>query len=128
MLSGPFSLWPDHGPELPVSLEEVALVTPATARLQERVVRGFEGWLSFALSEPALESLSHCATAYCALLRAYGDFLFQKGRPMCVFCNLLAYMQKNRMELRPCLPMAWDLLIRRERVRGDLQRSHLHRG
>ncbi|CAE7238074.1 unnamed protein product [Symbiodinium sp. CCMP2456] len=98
------------------SLEDVKLVSAATAKLQVRVVDGFEEWLLQGLSDSALKSLATCAMAYCSLLRAYGDFLFRSGQPMYMFRHLLAYMQKQRLELRPYMPMAWDLLSRWERV------------
>ena len=92
------------------SLENVSLVTAATAKLQSRVVLGFEEWLLQGLSDRALRSLSSCAMAYCTLLRAYGDYLFRSGSPMHLYRHLLAFMQKNRLELRPYMPQAWDLL------------------
>ena len=60
-------------------------------------------------------SLASCAMAFCTHLRAYGDFLFRSGGPMYVYRHLLAYMQKNRLELR-YMPMAWNLLSRWEKV------------
>ncbi|CAE7208765.1 unnamed protein product [Symbiodinium microadriaticum] len=107
------------------SLEDVTLVTAATAKLQNRVLAGFEAWLSEGLSDSARRSLSACAMAFCALLRAYGDFLFRSGSPMYIYRHLLAYMQKNRIELRPCLPVAWDLLTRWERVQPVTHRVPL---
>ena len=98
------------------SLEDVNLVTAATAKLQRRVLEGFEEWLLQGLSGPACRSLASCAMAFCTLLRAYGDFLFRSGSPMYVYRHLLAYMQKNRLELRPYMPLAWDLLSRWEKV------------
>ena len=55
------------------SPEEVELVTPATARLQEKVLAGFQGWLSSVLSVPAIRSMHRCAMVYVLLLRAYGN-------------------------------------------------------
>ena len=99
-----------------VSLEEVQLVTPATARLQERVLQGFREWLSSGLSVPALTSLESCAMAYVCLLRAYGDHLFQQSEPMYKFRHLLAWYQKHKLHLRPYMPLAWDMLTRWERL------------
>ncbi|CAE7735292.1 unnamed protein product, partial [Symbiodinium necroappetens] len=105
------------------SLENVSLVTAATAKLQSRVVLGFEEWLLQGLSDRALRSLSSCAMAYCTLLRAYGDYLFRSGSPMYLYRHLLAFMQKNRLELRPYMPLAWDLLSRWERVQPVRHRA-----
>ena len=44
---------------------------------------------------------------------------------MYIYRHLLAYMQKNRIELRPCLPVAWDLLTRWERVQPVTHRVPL---
>ncbi|CAE6965207.1 unnamed protein product [Symbiodinium sp. CCMP2592] len=98
------------------SLEEVSLVTPTTAKLQSRVLGEFEAWLleEEGLSDSALRSLSSCAMAYCVFLRAYGDHLYRSGGPMYVFRHLLAYMQKNKLHLRPFLSLGWDLLSRWE--------------
>ncbi|CAE7651862.1 unnamed protein product [Symbiodinium sp. CCMP2456] len=96
--------------------EEVNLVTETTVKLQNRVLADFEGWLRSGLSDSALGSLSSCAMAYCTMIRAYGDHLYRSKGPMYVYRHLLAYMQKNRLGLRPYLPMAWDLLSRWERV------------
>ena len=96
------------------SLEDVSLVTPTTAKLQNRVLAAFElGGLAILLT---LRSLSACGMVYRTLLRAYGDHLYRNGGPMYVFRHLLAYMQKNRLELRPFLPLAWDLLSGWERI------------
>ncbi|CAE7307382.1 unnamed protein product, partial [Symbiodinium sp. CCMP2456] len=108
---GPRPRQPHHG-----SLEEVNLVTETTVKLQNRVLADFEGWLRSGLSDSALSSLSSCAMAYCTMIRAYGDHLYRSKGPMYVYRHLLAYMQKNRLGLRPYLPMAWDLLSRWERV------------
>ena len=100
----------------PSSLEEVELVTPATAKLQARVLEGFEGWLFRVFSASAARSLPSCAMALVHLLRLYGDHLYQSGEPMYKFRHLLAYFQKNRFDARPFMPAAWDFLTRWERV------------
>ena len=111
------------GPQRPASLEEVSLVTPATAKLQDRVVREFREWLGSELSAPACRSVESCAMAFVLVLRAYGNWLYQHSEPMYKYRHLLAFFQKRSMQLRPFLPTAWDLLTRWERVQPVRHRS-----
>ncbi|OLQ00509.1 hypothetical protein AK812_SmicGene16820 [Symbiodinium microadriaticum] len=114
------------GPAGPVdrvrSLEEVELVTPATARLQARVLGDFEDWLARELTPPARRTLCSCAMAFCTLVRCYGNWLYQHGEPMYKFRHLMAWLQKNRFDLKGHLGMGWDLLTRWERLQPVVHR------
>ena len=99
-----------------VSLEEVQLVGPRTLALQARLLAEFRGWLVSQFSRPARLSLEGCAMAFCTVLRAYGNHLFQSGQPLYKWRHLCAYFQKERLALRPYMPMCWDLTSRWERL------------
>ena len=83
---------------------------------QQLVLGDFQGWLSRELSGPARRSLCSQAMVFCILVRAYGDWLFQQGEPLYKFRHLMAYLQKNRVDLKPFLAYGWDLVTRWERV------------
>ena len=106
------------GPDLsaPLSLEEVQLVSARTLAIQDRVLGDFEGYLRRELSGPARKSLCSIAMVYCFLVRCYGNWLFQQGEPLYKFRHLMAFLQKNRFELRPYLSFGWDLITRWERL------------
>ncbi|CAE7648407.1 Cdk10, partial [Symbiodinium necroappetens] len=99
-----------------VCLEEVQLVSARTQALQHRLLTDFRTWLASQLSRPARLSLEGCAMAFCAVLRAYGNHLFQTGQPLYKWRHLCAYFQKERLTLRPYMPMCWDLTTRWERL------------
>ena len=86
-----------------VSLEEVQLVGPRTLALQARLLAEFRGWLVSQFSRPARLSLE-------------GHLLFQSGQPLYKWRHLCAYFQKERLALRPYMPMCWDLTSRWERL------------
>ncbi|CAE7735652.1 unnamed protein product, partial [Symbiodinium necroappetens] len=98
------------------SLEEVQLVSVRTQTLQRRLLSDFDAWLASRLSRPARLSLEGCAMAYCAVLRAYGNYLFQTGQPLYKWRHLCAFFQKERLSLRPYMPLCWDLATRWERL------------
>ena len=98
------------------SLEDVQLVGARTQALQARLLEDFGAWLAARLSRPALLSLEGCAMAYCAVLRAYGNYLFQTGQPLYKWRHICAYFQKERLSLRPYMPLCWDLATRWERL------------
>ena len=106
-------------------LEDVQLVTPATARLQSRVVSAFEDWLAAELSAPCVQAARLCPVLLCHILRAYGNHLFCVNKPAYLYRHLLAFYQKNALHLRPYLPLAWDLLTRWERVNPVRHRTPL---
>ena len=54
--------------------------------------------------------------AYCAVLRAYGNYLNQSGQPLYKWRHLCAFFQKERLTLRPYMPLCWDLATRWERL------------
>ena len=99
-----------------VSLEEVQLVGPRTLALQARLLAEFRGWLVSQFSRPARLSLEGCAMAFCTVLRAYGNHLFQSEQPLYKWRHLCAYFQKERLALRPYMPMCLDLTSRWERL------------
>lgn len=113
-----------HG-DLPANLEEVALVSRATQQLQERVLEEFRDWTRQRFSTQAERSLTSEPLVFCSLVRVYGDWCFQNGFPMYKFRHLLAWLQKNRFELRPFLPLCWDLLTCWERIRPPIHRTPL---
>ncbi|CAE7868529.1 ANK3 [Symbiodinium sp. KB8] len=98
------------------SLEEVQLVSIRTQALQRRILSDFDAWLVSRLSRPARLSLEGCAMAYCAVLRAYGNHLYKTGQPLYKWRHLCAFFQKERLSLRPYMPLCWDLATRWERV------------
>lgn len=77
---------------------------------------GSRGWLASQFTRPARLSLERCAMAFCAVLRAYGNHLFQTGQPLYKWRHLCAYFQKEQLTLRPYMPMCWDLTTRWERL------------
>ena len=107
---------PGPVPGAPASLEEVQLVSARTLAIQDTVLGDFEGFLRRELSGPARKSLCSHAMVYCVLVRSYGNWLFQNGEPLYKFRHLMAFLQKNRFELRPFLSFGWDLITRWERV------------
>ncbi|CAE7913453.1 unnamed protein product, partial [Symbiodinium necroappetens] len=106
-----------------VCLEEVQLVSARTQALQHRLLADFRTWLASQLSRPARLSLEGCAMAFCAVLRAYGNHLFQTGQPLYKWRHLCAYFQKERLALRPYMPMCWDLTTRWERLCPTVHRT-----
>ena len=104
-------------------LEEVALVGERTRVLQSRLLEEFFAWLRAGLSPPALASVETCAMVFCCLLRSYGNHLFSSGQPLYKWRHLCAYYQKNKLLLRPYMPLCWDLVTRWERVQPTRHRE-----
>ena len=98
-------------------VEDVELVSARTRALQDRIVGHFTAWVGAYLSPPAVVSLHACPMAFCSVLRAYGNWLFQSGEPMYKWRHLCAFYQKNRVLLRPYMPLCWELATRWERLR-----------
>ena len=116
------------GPSSPADLpgvdnfEDVELVSARTRALQDRIVGHFTAWVGAYLSPPAVVSLHACPMAFCSVLRAYGNWLFQSGEPMYQWRHLCAFYQKNRVLLRPYMPLCWELATRWERLRPPQHR------
>ena len=104
-------------------LEAVALVGVRPQALQRRIVGEFFEWLGNALSPPALANVETSAMVFCTLLRSFGNHLYSSGQPLYKWRHLCAFFQKNRLALRPFMPLCWDLVSRWERLQPTTHRE-----
>ena len=60
---------------------------------------------------------------FCTLLRSFGNHLYSSGQPLYKWRHLCAFFQKNRLALRPFMPLCWDLVSRWERLQPTTHRE-----
>ena len=99
------------------------LVGERTRALQAKLLGEFERWLAENLSAPARTSVDSSAMVFCSVLRAYGNHLYMTGQPLYKWRRLCAFCQKNRLLLRPYMPLCWDLVTRWERICPTVHRN-----
>ena len=96
-------------------LADVNLVEPATARLQAQIVRDFLDWFSREFPGASFDAwccISHGLVV--SALVAFGHATYDRGTPLQYYRQLLAYMQRQVLGLKPWMSAAWDTVSRWE--------------
>ena len=97
-------------------LGDVQLVTPATAALQQRFWLAFCTWLLSAIGIGDVAELLVCPPLFVEALRLYGQELFSSGTPLHYYRQLLAFVSKEFLSVKPFLGAAWNAVTRWEHL------------
>eukprot|EP00438_Fugacium_kawagutii_P001255 Skav223451 [mRNA] locus=scaffold350:925896:940241:- [translate_table: standard] len=108
-------------------LEQIQLISPATAMIQQRIHERFCSWLEQSLSAESLEAIQHNPQLQVYFLRTYGNWLYQQGQALYLFRHLVVYLQQMFPSERPAVAPAWELLARWESVQPVTHRPPMPR-
>ena len=98
-------------------LELIDTVEPGTRAVQARAMDKLDSWLLRELGEETFNSVSQiCPKLRLLFLRAFGNWLFQRGEAMYLYRHLVVHLQQTYPGERTMLAPAWDLLNRWEIV------------
>ena len=95
-----------RAPEL---LEDINLVEPKTLAIQDRVWKGFLGWVTELLSPGAARSAMAVPELFSKLLNEYGLHF-----PLYLYRHLIVLVQKNFPSVKLHLGCCWDTITRWE--------------
>lgn len=97
------------------TLEDMPLLLPATIALEKRVLDSFCAWCRSEVKSMSVEQLFNLVPELLpALLRSYGDLMFQRGEALSNFRHLLLACQRWRPLCRPFMQQCWDIVARWE--------------
>ena len=106
-----------------LQLREVATVTKATAELRSGIWSSFRSWLDREAGADLWPTLEQQPELFVEVLLSYGQFLFETGRSLQEFRQLLAHSQQVQPKTRGCLKPAWVLLTKWERLEPTVHRT-----
>ncbi|OLP86775.1 hypothetical protein AK812_SmicGene32096 [Symbiodinium microadriaticum] len=115
-------IWPDAlRPEL--KLREVATVTQGTVRLRAGIWSAFQSWLAKEVGRDTWASLEQHTDLLVEILQVYGQYLYDAGRSIQEFRQLLAHCQDLVPRARPSFKAAWNLLSKWEKLEPTVHRT-----
>ena len=107
----------------PIQLREVATVTKGTAQLRSSIWAEFQAWLSRAAGDDVWATLERQPDLLVEVLLSYGQTLFDGGRPLQEYRQLLAHSQQVVPRVKLFHKPAWNLLSKWERVEPTVHRT-----
>ncbi|CAE7943074.1 unnamed protein product, partial [Symbiodinium sp. KB8] len=108
-------------PEL--KLREVATVTQGTVRLRAGIWSAFQSWLAKEVGRDTWASLEQHTDLLVEILQVYGQYLYDAGRSIQEFRQLLAHCQDLVPRARPSFKAAWNLLSKWEKLEPTVHRT-----
>ena len=106
-----------------VQLREVATVTKNTAKLRSGLWNDFQRWLGRDEGGDIWETLEQQPDLLVEVLKGYGQHLYDRGRSLQEYHQLLAHCQHVVPRAKPVLKPAWDLLTKWERLEPTVHRT-----
>ena len=106
-------------------LNDVKLVEPVTARVQERVWVSFEKWLNQTFRVEAVEQMFRSPGLVTLVLQKYGRVLYTEGHAIYEFRHLLVLAQQKMPLIKPSISAAWQLLTKWESLQPLVHRLPL---
>ena len=99
---------------LPVDLSAVGLVEPATAALQLRFWTAFQNWVESSAGKGALDVATRVPELLTELLASFAQVLYDSGAPLHYYRQLVAFVQRKHVNVRPFVRKAWEVVSRWE--------------
>lgn len=97
------------------TLESMPLLLPATIALENRVLNGFCDWCRSEVRSIPVDQLFNLVPELLpALLRSYGDMMFQRGEALSNLRHLLLACQRWKPLCRPFMQQCWEIVARWE--------------
>ena len=106
-------------------LNDVKLVEPVTAKVQERVWLSFEKWMNQTFSPEAVEQMFRSPGLVTLVLQKYGRVLYAEGHAIYEFRHLLVLAQQKMPLIKPSISAAWQLLTKWESLQPLVHRLPL---
>ena len=98
-------------------------MTKGTAQLRSSIWAEFQAWLSRAAGDDVWATLERQPDLLVEVLLSYGQTLFDGGRPLQEYRQLLAHSQQVVPRVKLFHKPAWNLLSKWERVEPTVHRT-----
>ncbi|CAE7783212.1 Ttll4 [Symbiodinium sp. CCMP2456] len=108
-----------------ITLQEAPLVEPKTQDLEVRLWGGFLEWVRDNCSSTGAEELLQSSVTTSALLKEYGEHLFESGATLSAFRHLITFAQRTYSDFKQHAKVCCDMVTRWEQLEPLVHRPPL---